>query len=634
MTYSRKFWTTIKTFKMVWIGLFYIVLTILMTLPLVFHMTDSIIGQIGDNIHFIWRLGWVPKALFELHTNPFDVWFLNYPEGWNMAYTEITAAQILIGLPFSLIGGPTFAYNMGMLISFILSALGMHLWVYRLTRSHWAGLIAGTAFAFLPYRMAHFLVGHYDLSGTQWLPLYFYAFFEILTPSRPDDIRAESALRGEGIPPKEPAKSLRKSPIHWKGILPGAIGLGLTGLSSQYYLYITLLISAFLLIVHLLSRPLPATAGITFGSKAVRRLRSFWDARLWLNLIAMGILALPLLTAAVAPFLRLNQQGGLPDRDLGIARQYSASPTDFLLPSTDHFLFGRWVGEHFNRDLWNESTLYLGMVCLALAVIAWVRRGKTNRHLLWLMVWGCAFAIVMAMGIDLHWNEKPVEILLPASLQSVFNRETAPILLPGYFFFRFFPFFAKLRALMRFGLFANLFICAAAGIGAAQILNHLQGKKMQSIVTVGLLALVIFDFYPGPYTQTAKIAPRPVDLWLAEQPGSGAVVQMPFVQSEDQEQTYYTLFHGKPFVGGFFNAFPPPQYIRIRQVLGKFPDYPSIELLKALGVQYVVVDTKSYPDSIRQEFESFKLTYRGLFDDQMVFEIVEEEYTQPRCFCD
>ncbi len=51
---------------------------------------DQMIGQVGDNIYFVWMIGWFKKALFDLHVNPFNVWFLNYPEGWSLAYTEIT----------------------------------------------------------------------------------------------------------------------------------------------------------------------------------------------------------------------------------------------------------------------------------------------------------------------------------------------------------------------------------------------------------------------------------------------------------------------------------------------------------------------------------------------------------------
>jgi len=49
--------------------------------------------------------------------------------------------------------------NFSILVSFILSGLGMYLWVRRLTGNTTASIIAGSIFAFAPYRMSH-LLGH------------------------------------------------------------------------------------------------------------------------------------------------------------------------------------------------------------------------------------------------------------------------------------------------------------------------------------------------------------------------------------------------------------------------------------------------------------------------------------------
>ena len=121
-----------------------------MTWPLVTRMGNQMVGRVGDNIYFVWMIGWFKKALFDQHVNPFNVWFLNYPEGWSLAYTEITPAQLLLALPFSLLASPTVAYNAAHLLSFILSGLIMSLWVRSLTGSNGAALLAGTAYAFLP----------------------------------------------------------------------------------------------------------------------------------------------------------------------------------------------------------------------------------------------------------------------------------------------------------------------------------------------------------------------------------------------------------------------------------------------------------------------------------------------------
>ncbi|NMB58023.1 MAG: hypothetical protein GYA12_02550, partial [Chloroflexi bacterium] len=494
--------------------------------------------------------------------------------------------------PFSLFAGPTFAYNAAHMLSFALSGLIMALWVRRLTESHGAALLAGTAYAFLPFHFAHFLIGHLNLSGLQWFPLFFWGFFDLLLCHA--DQRETSRTSGEDTsdgpslgmaerdsslaltPPRRPSGRMTKK----SAILKTGIGLGLIALTSQYYLFMTGIIAAFIFFIYVL-----------FINRPILKQKSFWMG--WL---VAALVSLPLIAAAVAPYVSLAGKGELPDRELGIVRPYSAGLTDFVLPSTDHFLWGKWVGEHFNRDMWVEGTLYVGLVNAALAVFAWVNRKKTNRKiLLVLMLAGGALALLLAMGTDLHWNGAPVEIPTPAFLQARWDKPTIPIPLPGWVLFKYFPFYAKLRALMRFGIFVLLFICAAAGLGTAELLKRLS-TRWKNAAAAGLILLVLFDFYPGPYTEFTPVKARPVDTWLAQQPGDGAVVQMPFSIAEDQEHTYYTLVHGKPYVGGFFNAFPPAQYKHIKPILMNFPDKASVELLRELKVRWVLVDESQYCD--------------------------------------
>ena len=536
---------------------YFILLTVFMTWPLVTVMGNQMVGQVGDNIYFVWMIGWFKKALFDLRVDPFNVWFLNYPEGWSLAYTEITPAQLLLALPFSLFAGPTFAYNAAHILSFALSGLIMALWVRRLTNSHGAALLAGTAYAFLPFHFAHFLIGHLNLSGLQWFPLFFWGFFDLLLQYQTGENHSQKSA-----------------------VLKTGIGLGLIALTSQYYLFMTGIIAAFIFVIYVL-----------FINRPILKQKSFWMG--WLIAV---LVSLPLIAAAVAPYVSLAGKGELPDRELGIVRPYSAGLTDFVLPSTDHFLWGKWAGEHFNRDMWVEGTLYVGLVNIALAVFAWVNRKKSNRKTLQiLMLVGGALALLLAMGTDLHWNGAPVEIPTPAFLQARWNKPTLPIPLPGWVLFKYFPFYAKLRALMRFGIFVLLFICAAAGLGTAEILRRVS-PRWKNAAAAGLILFVLFDFYPGPTTEFTPVQARPVDTWLSQQPGDGAVVQMPFSIAEDQEHTYYTLVHGKPYVGGFFNAFPPAQYKRVKPILMNFPDKASVELLRELQARWVLVDKSQYCD--------------------------------------
>ena len=557
--------------------MYFTLLTLGMTWPLVTRMGTSVVGMIGDNVYFVWMIGWFKQALFVQHVNPFNIWFLNYPEGWSLAYTEITQANLALALPFTFIGNEFFAYNAAMMLTFILSGFFMTLWVHHLTQRWDAALVAGTIYAFLPYHFAHFRIGHLNLSGTQWFPLFFWGLLDILQAKK----------------------------VQWRSILLIGISLGLIAMTSQYYFYMCVLVTGFTAIVVLIFRDRPQLKNMSF----------------WKNMFFSALVSLPLIAFGVWPYLQLFGQGDMPDRNISIVRTYSASITDFLLPSTDHFLIGEWIGTHFSRNLWIEGSLTIGFVALVLMVIAWRKRKALHQEaVMRFILIGFVIAVILAMGTDLHWNEKSVELPLQGILAAKLGRDSLPIPLPGYLFFYILPFFAKLRALMRFGIFALVFSSAAAGIGAGWLLQKQQGWKQTGLAAL-LIMLVLFEFYPGPYTQFGQIQKREADQWLRAQPGDGALMQFPYDLLEDQEHIYDQLINQKPFVGGFFNAFPPHQYREIGPVMETFPQEDSLALTESLGVEYVFADATRYgdPQAVIDACETYGWQFIGRMGNELVF---------------
>src|SRR5512147_235133 len=146
---ARPVSTLLHRWMHVWAVGYFSLMSLVMTWPLALRMRDAAVGEIGDNIYFIFLIRWYQKAWFELGISPFFHPWLNYPQGWNLASTDTSLATTLFGLPASLLAGPTFGYNFAMLVTFVLSGWAMYVWVRHLTGSAAAGLIAGTIYAFL-----------------------------------------------------------------------------------------------------------------------------------------------------------------------------------------------------------------------------------------------------------------------------------------------------------------------------------------------------------------------------------------------------------------------------------------------------------------------------------------------------
>jgi hypothetical protein len=315
--------------------------------------------------------------------------------------------------------------------------------------------------------------------------------------------------------------------------------------------------------------------------------------------------------------MRLAAQAHLSARPLHQVSQYSASPTDFILPFSSHMM--RSGGNPRGPDVndWEEHDLYLGFVVLALAGAGILSQPRTSsqRKFSRLLIFTGLFALLLALGTSFHWLGQPVSVSIP------WLGIKTPIVLPGMILFKYLPFYAQMRVWMRYGIYIVLIVSVLAGMGTAALLES-KRKFLKVTGTVLLLIFVFVDFYPGTLTMT-RIRNRSVDVWLAANPDSGAVAQFPVWQMVQGPCTYYSLINNKPYIGAFLAGYLTPQFIRIRPTLESFPSKESTQLLKELGVHWVIVDTTEYEhySEVREKITSLNLRWRGQFDTQGLFEL-------------
>ncbi|HEC49924.1 MAG TPA: hypothetical protein ENI40_02055, partial [Candidatus Desulfofervidus auxilii] len=154
-----------KTLFTVLIG--YVFITLLMTYPLVFHLTTHIPGDAGDGHQNLWNIWHFKKRLLNFQ-NPFYTNYLYYPIGVKLIFHTYGVFNNLLVLPFNNI---VLAYNFIVLFSFVMSAMGMYFLSFYLTQDKFGSFIAGVIFSFCPYKFAH-LLGHLNLVSTEWIPFY------------------------------------------------------------------------------------------------------------------------------------------------------------------------------------------------------------------------------------------------------------------------------------------------------------------------------------------------------------------------------------------------------------------------------------------------------------------------------
>jgi len=262
------------------------------------------------------------------------------------------------------------------------------------------------------------------------------------------------------------------------------------------------------------------------------------------------------------------------------------------------------------------------VVPLALAVASWrlLDRAAVKRAYLWLG----ALSLILALGTTLHLGADRVYLSVPDGVADLFNRAmyvltgrlalnkasyyalvrpgAIPVPLPGLLVYLFLPFASGMRVWARFGLVTITAVAVMAGIGADKCVALMAAREggapgsRRGRLYLLLALVVLVDFAVLPYAfGYSTVKPQPVDVWLAEQGGSGAVIQYPLDRSWFGEQLYRSTTHGKPIAYGY-GTFLPKAFREADGVLRGFPSVESLALLRSWEVRYALVGSEWYGD--------------------------------------
>jgi hypothetical protein len=576
--------------KQVGILSFYVVLALIMTYPLAANLTSGVLGPPGDNFEYLYKLSWFKRALFDLGVSPFFTVDVFYPHGYHLALHEMSLANISLGMPMTVFSGETLSYNVLVLLSFVLSGFGTCLLVTRLTGERLAGLLSGVVYAFASYRMGHLGAGHLNLLGTQWFPFMMLSLEQLLQTRR-----------------AQPA------------VLVGVF-FALSALSSWYYA--------------------PIVAIFAAAYVLCRRWQGLVTGKLWRLFALSGIVAVVLMAPSTVQTAQQWTQREMVFslREVDI---FSASLGDWLVPNVMHPIWGRlFAGYYANRQDVPEHMIALSWVGMLLAALG-LRASSTGRSMHWRRHVSSAYAVLLglsltlALGTSLHVGGERVYITVPRWLEKAFTAVMGLLTnrlalhpMPSYYELRmagaiyvplptlllylYLPFFDAMRVWTRFGLVSAFALAVLAGMGLSQMIRSLRGGGQRgrrvALVAWVCIALVVVELVAVPYPMGwSRVQAQPVDEWLGQEMGEGAIIQFPLWRAECGPGLYASTVHGKPLAYGY-GAFFPQYYRQLRPVLWGFPSAQSIALLRDWGVKYVLVGAEAYGQQwpeVQQRLQEF-----------------------------
>jgi hypothetical protein len=604
----------------------YVLLTIVLTWPLARGLDRDLPADLGDPLLNCWVLAWDAQHLWRAasgHPGVLgDYWNANifYPHPLALAYSEHLTSQALTIVPiYALTGNPILCYNLVFLSTFVLSALGMYLFVREMTASRSAAFAAGVAYGFAPYRFG--TLAHVQVLSSMWMPFAlagFHRFFE----------------------------TRRTNP------LVGAAAAWIAqNLACGYYL--------------LFFSP---ALGIYLAWETTTR-------RLWSDMRTLTRLAAALLVVAIAtapfliPYAEVRRLGFSP-RSLGETSSFSADTYAYLTADVGMWLWGSAI-RGWPKP---EGSLFPGFTVLLLTAVAtarawWTARRRTAaspgrrwRLLSWLLAACCAVAIAMLFGWTLRlaigglslritnlsrvfWLTVALALVLPALSQRARATAAAWLRTPVaglclltafavamsfgpqiqargrliaehnlYDAFRtYVPGFDGLRVPARFGMIVELGLAALAGWAIASF-----GRTRRAwVAAVAALFFIVESWaVPIPMNLTSTsyrqrgLAPLPeaieqgaalpaVYRFIAQLPPSSAIIELPFGEvAFEARYMFYSTFHWRHLVNGYSGG-APDNYGLWAERLGDLVDQPepAWQAVLASRATHILVHEASYAEN-------------------------------------
>lgn len=531
--------------QVVRVSLIFIFLAIVFTLPLISHINTYLPGFASTDEPYavLWHFGLFKQMpLWQIgisHVNmvaaPFGVDVSTGYLYWNIIN------KLLVRLTDSAI-----AFNIQVLSSFFFSLLFAYLLAFYVMKNIWQAFLTAVIFAFCPYHFARSWQ-HLGLAHIQWMPLYIFSILALWKK-----------------------KSLRMAVF-------SGFAFALVMAFDFYYAYF-MAVAALIFVIY-----------DFFCQKKLKE--SF---RL-IGLFFVSILVV-MATCAFDIFAVFKYMSGLSKvRDIHGAYGYirpfedlfsqSARPLSYLLPSTEHPLFGgftrSFVGGSLYGASFTEHALYLGWVGMILAFVAsrrWLKLRKDKGPEAEKQSYYIGFFIFLAAAAWL-FSQPPW-----------WNFFGLKIYMPSFFMYKIAPMF---RAYCRFGIVLMLAVAVLAGFGLKFILERFKTAKTKAAMAVLFIFLACFEFWNYPPFKVIDLSRVPaVYYWLKTQPGDFTIAEYPLdLNGANTMYMFYQATHEKKMI----NATTPGTYAnKVAQVIKQLSHERTARILKWMGVKYVLAHKDDY----------------------------------------
>lgn len=403
-----------------WILIFYTLLAVVLTWPLVIHFTTHVPGNGVDDPALAWNLWWMKTRLIEqLNLDIFHVDWMFHPIQINLGFYTLTPLNGLLSIPLQNAFGLIPASNILLLSSFVLGAYGTFLLncylFFQLTERPlgylFAAIATGVIAAFASSKLFYAALGQFNIASSHWIP---FCMLYALRTCRRDTPHA-----------------------HRRNISLAALFLIFQAWSELTYatflIIFLVVIYVWTLLVDRLSSNLhqsdvqkqkgqnPSRQSNAPTSLALSRANTLWLTWRFAMIAFLSLIGMIPFRWAMIP--DMIQEGDFFASGGGFADSFSADLLGYLVPTRLHPLFGEWVaGLPHPSDVGQQIYIGYSAMLLAIAGIILLWRNEYPRMRVQAGFWTFNLLLfwLLTLGPEIRWAGNSTGIPGPFALVSRF----------------------------------------------------------------------------------------------------------------------------------------------------------------------------------------------------------------------
>lgn len=519
-----------------------LVVAVVLTWPTLLHPASTIPGDLGDPLLQAWQVAWGGHALL---THPLNLWYSNtfYPESYSYVYSDTLLGYAPAGWLGSGVEAAIVRYNLLYVLLHAIAFVGAYALVRQLGSGRIGATVAGVAWAFAPWRLAH--SGHLNILSIGGIAL-----------------SLAMLARGHGWSLRYGHRPKRHRPA-WvvAGWLTAAwqisLGFGI-GLPLMYFLVAATIVAA-------------ATYGWSWWRRKKRPV--FGRRMLAANLLGGGLFGVITLWLGLV-YLKVVELNPQARRGLEWTEQYSPPFKAFFIAPADSWFWGeRHAAVRAELGWPPEMTLLPGVALFGLACAGLVYSSFSVRHRIMLAL-GVVGTGILTLGTNFGAHGEPGYVTLSK-------------LLPGW---------DALRTPGRLMIWISLLLAIlAAGLitAAAEWVAARPAGWQRQVLRAAVAVPLVLVFAEGlNHTPHLEVPMPPAAMHAAKEP----LLVLP---SDGLFELQVMLWStdGFPRVANGLAGFTPTSQEQTRAVTASFPDPASVQYLRGLGIRSVVVFPNQLADT-------------------------------------